>query len=222
MGLESLDADGEVIAGGHAIAGSNADIGSIQSAPDVLAEDGVNAVEDVVIDIVLCAAGHFLTGLEQELDLALELILLLEQDVSRAEQHGHVVIVAAGVHDALVLRSEVKAGAFLYRQSIDIRTQHDGAAGLTGVESCDQTGIVGEGLDLHTHLLKLCDESLGGLPLLEAELGMRVEVSPALDDIGFVLLCQSFNVHKSPSFIEFLIKKGTAQLFVMPPRKITY
>ena len=53
VGLESLDADGEVIAGGHAIAGSNADIGSIQSAPDVLAVDGVNAVEDVVIDIVL-------------------------------------------------------------------------------------------------------------------------------------------------------------------------
>ena len=222
VGLESLDADGEVIAGGHAIAGSNADIGSIQSAPDVLAEDGVNAVEDVVIDIVLCAAGHFLTGLEQELDLALELILLLEQDMCRAEQHGHVVIVAAGMHDALVLGSEVKPSTLLDGQSVYIGAQHDGSAGLAGVKSGDQTGIVGEGLDLHTHLLKLCDESLGGLPLLEAELGMRVEVSPALDDIGFVLLCQSFNVHKSPSFIEFLIKKGTAQLFVMPPRKITY
>ena len=226
VGLETLDADGEVIAGGHAVAGSNADIGSVQRAPDVLAEDGVNAVEDVVIDIVLCAAGHFLTGLEQELDLALELVLLLKQDVSRAEQHGHVVIVAAGVHDALVLGSELKAGAFFDGQSIDIGTQHDGAAGPAGVESGDQAGVVGEGLDLHTHLLKLRDESLGGLPLLEAELGMRVEISPALDNIGFVLLCQSFNVHKSPSFFNniysFLIKIGTAQRSVMPPLMITY
>ena len=69
-----------------------------------------------------------------------------------------------GFFTALVLGSEVKPSTLLDRQSVYIGAQHDGAAGLAGVKSGDQTGIVGEGLDLHTHLLKLCDESLGGVP----------------------------------------------------------
>ena len=52
-------------------------------------------------------------------------VFLLGEKRRRAEQHGGVPIVAAGVHDTVMDRREIQAGVFLNRQRVRIGTQDD-------------------------------------------------------------------------------------------------
>ena len=196
VGLQALDMDLEVVHGGHAVAAVHADIGGVQRAPDVQAEDGVHTVQHAVLHIVLRAVADLLGRLEDELHLAAgQLILHVTEDLGRAQEHGHVVVMAAGVHDAVVLGGKGQAGALLHGQGVDVGTEHDGLAGAAGVQRGDETGVVREGLDLQAHGLHVLDQGLGGLNLLEAQLRVLVVVSASLDDIRGVLLRKCSDVH---------------------------
>ena len=60
--------------------------------------------------------------------LAVDVVCHMAQDLQRAEHHGDVAVVAAGVHAALVDAGEILAGLLGDGQGVDIRTQQDAAA----------------------------------------------------------------------------------------------
>ena len=201
VGLQALDMDLEVVHGGHAVAAVHADIGGVQGSPDVQAEDGVHTVQHAVLHIVLRAVADLLGRLEDELHLAAsQLVLHVAEDLGRTQEHGHVVVVAAGVHDAVVLRGKGQAGALLDGQGVDVRAEHDGLAGAAGVQRGDEAGVVREGLHLQAHGLHVLHQGLGGLKLLEAQFRVLMVVSASLDDIRGVLLRKCSDVHFLLSF----------------------
>lgn len=75
----------------------------VNLAPYVLTEDGVYAVERAGGDHVACADGDFLRRLEDETYFPMQLIAHIHENARGAELHGHVAIVATGMHDPVVL-----------------------------------------------------------------------------------------------------------------------
>ena len=100
--------------------------------------NGVDTVERAGVDHRKRAYRDFLGRLEQNANLALELRLHIEKNADRTEHHGHVRIVAARMHDALVLGSERRARVLGHRKRIDV-----GAKGHAAHR--DAGGIVGSG-----------------------------------------------------------------------------
>ena len=100
-----------------------------------------------VLDHVHCAASGvtrargFLGGLEDELHAAGELVSVFAEDARGGEQDGDVHIVAAGVHNALVLGRELNAGLLGHRQSVHIGADGDALAlALAALYQRDEAG----------------------------------------------------------------------------------
>lgn len=90
---------------------------------DMLAEDGVHmgVLHDARRHQRPCAAGHgILAGLEDELHRTRKGVPHMAQGLGRAQQHGGVQVVAAGVHDALRLAGKGHAGLLVDRQRVDV------------------------------------------------------------------------------------------------------
>jgi hypothetical protein len=77
-----------------------------------------------------------LSGLEHEDHAPRELIAAPYEQARGADQHRDVGIVAAGVHHALHLRSELEAGFLVDGEGIHVRAQQDGRTGLGALERC--------------------------------------------------------------------------------------
>ena len=165
-----------------------------------------------MLNIVLGAVAELLAGLEKKLYLAaLYLVLALGKDLCRAEEHCHVVVMAAGVHNAVVLRGERKAGFFLNGQCVNIGTEHESAAGSAGVKRSDKAGVVRHKiLNLVSESLDILDKGLGRLPLLKAQLRVCMEMPSALDYIRVVFFGQCLYIHKKPPISKFCKTKKTA------------
>lgn len=91
----------------------------------------IDAVEHTRADHELGALAVFLAGLEDDADFAVNVVGHMAQDLQRAEHHGDVAVMAAGVHAALVDTGELLAGLLGDGQGVDIRTQQDAAARRT-------------------------------------------------------------------------------------------
>ena len=149
---------------------------------DVLAEDGVHVgvLHDARRHQRPCAAGHgILAGLKDELHRARKGVPHMAQGLGRAQQHGGVQVVAAGVHDALRLAGKGHAGLLVDRQRVDVGAERHALAGsLAAVEQTHHCG--GQGLlDLvHAHLLQLTPDQGAGAHLLHPHLRMGVDVPP--------------------------------------------
>ena len=82
-----------------------------------------------------------LGGLEEEENIARDLLAALCQQLRRAEQHRRVDVVAAGVHDALVHAGKRKAGLLMDGQRVDIGAEGDALTGAFGaVDQADDGG----------------------------------------------------------------------------------
>ena len=66
----------------------------------MLAEDGVHTVQRVFLHHPQSAHGGLLRRLEHQAHVAGKLVLHLVEDLGGAQQHGHVVVMAAGMHHA--------------------------------------------------------------------------------------------------------------------------
>ena len=56
-----------------------------------------------VLEDVLDVAGDFFTAFEAEIDGSFNVVLSFKQDLCGSQQHPHVSVVSAGMHDSIVL-----------------------------------------------------------------------------------------------------------------------
>ena len=155
----------------------------------------VDAVEHAGADHELGTLAVFLAGLEHDADLAVDVIGHVAQDLQRAEHHGDVAVVTAGVHATLIDAGELLAGLLGDGQGVDIGAQQDAAARravlAVGIrrgtaKRCHQAGLertlVGD-----IHGVELVGD-VGGRALLgKAQLRVLMEVPALLDDVGLKL-----------------------------------
>lgn len=95
----------------------------IDLAPDVRGIGTVDAIEYARADHELGALAVFLAGLENDANLAVDVIGHVAQNLQRAEHHGDMAVVTAGVHAALVDAGELLAGLLGDRQGVDVGAQ---------------------------------------------------------------------------------------------------
>ena len=116
----AADIDAEPVGIGHARAGLAAYGACVDLAPDVRGVGAIDAVEHARADHEFRALAVFLTGLEDDAYLAVDVVGHVAQDLQRAEHHGDVAVVAAGVHAALVDAGEFLAGLLGDGQGVDV------------------------------------------------------------------------------------------------------
>src|SRR5205085_7359547 len=88
---------------------------------------------------------------------------------------------AAGMHLAVVARAVREAVFLLDRQRIHVGAQPDRAGRVAEPEAPDDAGASDPAMHLDTEGLQRIRDELGGPPLLEAELRVRVDaVAPGL------------------------------------------
>ena len=109
------DLEREQVGRGHHRARRRRDVTRVERGEQMHAGDEVGSVEHARLDDRAGSAGRHLLGvLEDEAHLAGELVAALEEQLSGAEQHRRVTVVAAGVHDAGP-RRDVRAASFSSR-----------------------------------------------------------------------------------------------------------
>jgi hypothetical protein len=173
------DRDVEYGAARHHGAAADLEPADRQAGPIVHAEHRVarEALEQAVLDHGVGAAETLLGGLEDEGDRAVELPRLGE--VARgAEQHRGVPVVAAGVHAPVVARAMVEAVGLEDGQRIHVGAQPDRAVRVADAQHADHAGLADPAMHLDAELGELRRDQVGRALLLEAELGMGVDVAP--------------------------------------------
>ena len=196
--------NGEAVAAGHEVAGGESDARGVIGAPDMHAVNGVHTVQRMLLHHLQSAHGGLLRRLEHQAHIAGKLVLHLVEDLGGAQQHGHVVVMAAGMHLALVVGGEGQAGLLLDRQGVNIGAQRHGLAGLAAVNGGGQAVA---GLQLvnvgDAQCLQILLQMGAGVLLLAGELRAGVIIPAAINDVIVVLFRKSFDIHNThdPFFI---------------------
>ena len=187
---DALDVDVEPVGVGHALPRRARHRARVDLAPDVRAVNGVDAVERAGVDHGERANRDFLSRLEQNANLAFELRFRLEKNANRTEHHGHVRIVAARVHDALVLGGERHARVLGHRKRINVgakghATRRDtgciiGPRGLPANRRDDT--VVIEAAIFHPQAIELAAEHLLRMRFPPRKLRMLMKQPTPLDN----------------------------------------
>ena len=181
VAASSLDDDREGVGRGHERAGRDGGGAEVEHAQQVTADHRVDAVERARGNHVARSAGQLLLGvLEDEPHLAAQAVAHLHERARDGEQHGGVAVVAAGVHDALVLGRERDATLLDDRERVDVRAQSQDGTGPIGDEPRQHArGRRPRELEPAERRERLLDEA-GRLVLLERQLRPAMEVPPPL------------------------------------------
>ena len=120
------DLDAELRRARHHAAGARGDRVLRQLRPEMQAEDARNAVlfQNPGLADRLGAAGRLLGRLEDQQDVARQR-LLRRDEIRQREQHGHMAVVAAGVHPPLVGRGKGQPAALTDGQRVHIAAEGD-------------------------------------------------------------------------------------------------
>ena len=199
MRLAALDHDLEPVGGGHEGPGAVAEDAARQLGEDVQAEDHVRlrVVEDALLQHQLGAGrllldGHaLLGGLEDEQDLAGEVLPHRDERPRGVEQHRDVGVVAAGVHhpDRLPLpgrgrlAGERQVDLLGDRQRVHVGAQRDDRARPAALDHGHDAGPRHAGPRLEAERAEPLGDELRGLDLAVAELRVLVEVAAPLDEL---------------------------------------
>ena len=135
------------------------------------------AVEEAVGDHRRTAAEPLFGRLKDQVHGAVE-IAGLGEIARRAEQHRRVPVMAAGMHPPVILRAIGEVGRFLDRQAIHVGAQPDRARRIAGAQPADDAGLADPAEHLAAEFGELLRDEIGGPLLLEAKLGMGVDVVP--------------------------------------------
>jgi hypothetical protein len=187
----AFDVDGDPVGGGHHGAGAHRDLPGRQAGPVVHGIDRIagESLEQSVVDHGLRATEALFTGLEDQVGHAVELPRGREV-ACRAQQHGGVPVVAAGVHHAVALRAPGHRVFFLDGQRVHVGAQAD--APPKGVAPAahhrHQTGAP----QATVHLIdpaagQFARHQFGGDMLLEAQFGVAMQLVPDLDQVTMML-----------------------------------
>ncbi len=178
MRAVTLDPDVEKIGAGHRRSRKDRDFAEVEVWRIMQAVDFVAGefVEQAVLDHRPRAAKTFLGGLEDEVHGAVEIAGFRE--VARgAEQHGGMAVMAAAVKTAGNGRTPGQVGIFLHRQRVHVGAQPDPlAAGALALEHADHAGDAEPAMHLDAPLRQFFRDDAGGADLLEADLGVRMEI----------------------------------------------
>ena len=146
-------------------------------------------VEEALLEHVAGAVKALLAGLEHQEDPASPRGAVIEEQPSRAHQHRHVRVVAAGVHPPVVLGGEIQPGLLGQRQAIHVGTQQDGRTGPGALDGRHDRadGDAGDGFQAEpTDGVE--DEGLGPRQL-QPDLRDPMQATPQRDHLGEDLTC---------------------------------
>ena len=118
------------------------------------------------------------------MDRAVE-ALRLGEIPCRTQQHRGVTVMAAGVHHAVVARAMGEFVLFVDRKCIHVGAQADGAGAGAGLEPADHAGRGEAAMHLDAVGLEFTRHDVRGAGLLEAELGVGVDVAA---DFGQIVM----------------------------------
>ena len=138
--------------------------------------------------ITCAAAAAFLGRLEDEVGGAVE-VARLGEVARRAEQHGGVAVVAAGVHAAGVRRACAEAAGLVHRQAVHVGAQADAAAagGLSALDDADHAGLREAAMDFDAPGLRACSATRSEVRFSsKRELGVGVDVAADLGQLGVI------------------------------------
>ncbi|MDT4798574.1 hypothetical protein FQZ97_312070 [compost metagenome] len=123
----------------------------------------------------LGAALAFLGRLEDQVEGALE-IAGGRQVARRAQQHGGMAIVAAGVHAPGVATAVGDARGFDDGQGIHVGAQAQGAAGIAIAQHADHAGAADTAVDFIAPFIQQTGHQGGGALFFETEFRVGVDV----------------------------------------------
>ncbi len=108
MSATSLDGDAQSVRAGHDRPLAHSELSSRQAIPDVAAYRCIHAwvLQHALLDHGLGPTDALLGGLKHELDVAVDLVALLQQQARRDQQHAHVRVMSAGMHTVRVSTPE--------------------------------------------------------------------------------------------------------------------
>ena len=128
----ALDADGEGVArsGQRALERQQRTAGQLRV--DVDGKGGVHlgVFQHAFLHHLQSALAGFLTGLEHQLDGALQPVLVFLEDLGRAQQHGRVQVMPAAVRHARHLGRKFQPAFLLHGQCVHVGAQQNGLARL--------------------------------------------------------------------------------------------
>ena len=183
--------------------------------PEV-AGDGVvhlGVVHDARFDHRLGPARAFLGRLEDEHGRTGQARLQPVQDGRRTERHGHVGVVAAGVHAAGVGGGEGQPGLLGDRQGVHVRPDHQGRPGPAGPEEPDDAGARNPAAHLQADRGEPRRHVGRGLHLLKTGLGDLVQLSARFDHQRRPLL--PFRAHHPLSTLPVLMSNPVSRQTIL-------
>lgn len=193
MCAHAFDVDAEPVGVRHALSRLAREQARVQVAPDVRAVDGVHAIERPGVYHELRSDRHLFGGLEDQTHFAPEGSAQLAQDARRSQQHGHMAVVAACVHDARNMRRVGSVRFLGDGERVHVRTQRDTSAwrslrvasiGRRPHDGGDDA-VACHATPRHAQRIQFRAYRIGGPCLVAAELGMLVETPPHADDVRF-------------------------------------
>ncbi len=128
-------------------------------------------------------AQRLLGRLEEEDVAARQVLAAGRQQRGRAEQGGHVDVVAAGVHDALDLGVDRAGLVLLYGQAVDVAPQHDAAPGPAALHGEDAARLGGAQRLGDAERRHVVADQGRRLVLGEGQLGPAVQRAPLVDHV---------------------------------------
>ena len=173
------DVDVEQAAARHLRARADRELADIELRAIVHAENLLarEFLEEAVLHHRLGAATAFLGRLEDEVHRAVE-VARGGEILGGAQQHRGVTVMTAGVHAALVLAAVIEGVVFVHRQRIHVGAQPDRLGIVADPDRAHDSGLADAGGDLAAPLLQFLRHDLRRAHLLEAKLGMGMDVAP--------------------------------------------
>ena len=185
MAAAAAQHDVEAVGRRHDRAGPRLRLAERQVGPVVQRIDAVagEAIEQAVLDHGARAALAFLGRLEDEVHRAVE-APRARQLARSADQHAGVAVVAAAVVNALRAAGMGGAPELDHRQRVHVGAQADAARAAAAAQRADHAGAAQAFMDLEAEQPQRLRRHAGRAPLLERELGMRVQVAAQRDQFG--------------------------------------
>ena len=146
--------------------------------------------QQAVFQHVRRALKNFLGRLKFQLHGAFDLVLVVFQQLCRAQHHGGVHIVAAAVHPAWDLGSKFLTGFFLDRQGVHVAAQQNGLAGALAACQRENAAPAAVLRGIAHFSQSLFDKGFR-LGQVKAHLRVTMQGAPPFAQLGFQLLCGS-------------------------------
>ena len=196
---DAVEGDDKVALARHHRPLHDGDLSGGQLGPVVEAEEtvgfGGQLAPQAVVDHGLGTLGDLLGGLEEEDHVACQLLPPLGQQAGGAVQTHGVKVMAAAVHQPVALGHRPVVGGLLLGDGVDIRPEGHGLAGAGPPQNGHHAGVHAQINELQTQGGQLFLQNPGGAHLLEAQLGVAVQIvlhgpQLGLQGLGLLQQCQ--------------------------------